>query len=86
MWLSYLLLEVIPDLIKELCDNYNYLNIALAMFISEGWFRFSIMGEFDRYVIRSDILQDIHLVNEGLGQQVIDGVMQWVKCVRLRAL
>lgn len=74
------------DIIVKECKDCISLQRALCTFISEGSYQYAGIGSGLGAGMQAEVSSEIHRVNRGEGDDVIDKLMGWVRRVRLRAL
>ena len=73
------------QLIHELCDNKQVVQKAVHAFVANAEYQYRGLEDFEAYVFEAERLIDAELVCEGKGERVVDGVMDWVEIVYVKA-
>ena len=73
------------QLIYELCDDKQAVQKALHAILADVEYRYGGLADFHADVVEANLLVDAELVCQGKGERVVDGVMDWIETVRIRA-
>lgn len=73
-------------IIRETCVQDTKITKALSVLCAYGPFLFAKVGEESQEALRHRLNIEIAQIQEGKGDDLIDGAMDWVRVVQMRAL
>ena len=74
------------DIIYEECRGGINIQRALSIFISEGPYHYAGIPFGLGETLRARVQEEVQRINEGAGEDLIEEVLRWVRCVQIRAL